>query len=448
MTHGPAPEPTPTKQWYQRWWVWVLIGASVVIGVAGRAASAGAEDGALVGSNFRVSDETAHSSAYHTDVASNPDATEYLVVWRDGREYSTRGSDIYAQRLSGTGSLLGSNVRVSDEMATSDEYGPAVVYNPDADEYLVVWVDTRDYATRGADIYAQRISSTGSPAGSNFRVSDEEAIGTDLSPAVGYSSNAGEYLIVWEDDRNEGTRGSDVFGQRVSTSGDPVGFNFRVSGKNATGDDWGPEVAYDPDDGEYLVVWSDRRESAIGSADIFAQRVSPSGSRVGFNFRVSGKNATGLDSDPEVAYDPDDGEYLVVWSDGRESAIRGADIFAQRVSPSGSRVGFNFRVSGKNATWIDQHAAVAYDPDDGEYLVVWGDGRKKRRDMDIFGQKVSPSGSRVGFNFRVSDLDAHDDQKSPAVAYNSDAGEHLVVWADAREYFTRGQDIFGQRVRP
>ena len=306
----------------------------------------------------------------------------------------------------------------------------------------------RDYSTRGSDIYAQRISSSGSPAGSNFRVSDEKAIGTDINPAVGYSSNAGEYLIVWEDDRNEGTRGSDVFGQRVSTSGDPVGFNFRVSGKNATGNDTNPALGYDPDDGEYLVVWRDGRESAIGGADIFAQRVSPSGSRVGFNFRVSGKNATGSDRDPAVAYDPDDAEYLVVWLDAREYSTRDTDIFAQRVSPSGSRVGFNFRVSGKNATWIVQNVAVAYSSDAGEYLVVWGDGRKKTRDMDIFGQKVSPSGSRVGFNFRVSDLAAHDDQKSPAVAYSSDAGEHLVVWDDSRELHGRGADIFGQRVRP
>ena len=141
MTDRTAPSPVPTKQWYQRWWVWALIGASVVIGVAGRAASAGAEDGALVGSNFRVSDETATSPKTHTDVASNPDATEYLVVWTDGRSGLLRGYDIYAQRLSGTGSLLGSNVRVSDEKATSNEIGPAVVYNPDADEYLVVWVD-------------------------------------------------------------------------------------------------------------------------------------------------------------------------------------------------------------------------------------------------------------------------------------------------------------------
>ena len=74
-------------------------------------------------------------------------------------------------------------------------------------------------------------------------------------------------------------------------------------------------------------------------------------------------------------------QYLVVWVDDRKSATPSFDIYGQRVSASGSRLGPDFRVSGRNATSDERDPAVAYNPDAGEYLVVWGDGRNGTQDI-------------------------------------------------------------------
>ena len=250
------------------------------------------------------------------------------------------------------------------------------------------WTEWIDLGRLSAEVYAQRVSGSGARIGDQFRVSGADAPSGEIDPAVAYNPDAGEYLIVWEDERNHRVSENDIYGQRVSTAGARVGFNFRVSGKNAVYSDKDPAVAYSPDAGEYLVVWSDDRALGTGhQRDIYGQRVSTAGARVGFNFRVSGKNAVYMAFDPAVAYNPDDGRYLVVWTDARKKRLRPDDVFGQMVSQAGARVGFNFRVSEKGFTSV--RPAVAHDPVTGSHLVVWWETRDATRGADIFGQRVS-----------------------------------------------------------
>src|SRR5215210_2383451 len=53
-------------------------------------------------------------------------------------------------------------------MAGCDQRHPAMVYNTTSGEYLVVWYDART-GTR-ADIYGQRVSSSGALVGGNFPI--------------------------------------------------------------------------------------------------------------------------------------------------------------------------------------------------------------------------------------------------------------------------------------
>jgi len=56
------------------------------------------------------------------------------------------------------GELVGWNLRVSRRAATFNEHSPALAWNPSAHEYLAVWEDHRNAATRGWDIYEQRLT--------------------------------------------------------------------------------------------------------------------------------------------------------------------------------------------------------------------------------------------------------------------------------------------------
>jgi hypothetical protein len=60
---------------------------------------------------------------------------------------------------------LGSDFRISGVLATALDSQPAAAWNGEADEYLVVWQDQRQLSTRGVEIAAQRVSAAGAPWG-------------------------------------------------------------------------------------------------------------------------------------------------------------------------------------------------------------------------------------------------------------------------------------------
>jgi len=91
-------------------------------------------------------------------VAYNSTSNQYLVVWKDWRNDATRGDDIYGRRVKASGKLAGGDFRISGPAATSNELGPVVAYNPTSNQYLVAWYDWRSGATRGSDIYGRRIA--------------------------------------------------------------------------------------------------------------------------------------------------------------------------------------------------------------------------------------------------------------------------------------------------
>src|SRR5260370_992256 len=82
--------------------------------------------------------------------------------------------------------------------------------------FLVVWEEHRNADTGFVDIYAARVSGAGVvldrggfPAGSGS--------GDRFTPAV--AAGLTDYLVVWQDSRNLGTSGQDIYGARVTTAG-------------------------------------------------------------------------------------------------------------------------------------------------------------------------------------------------------------------------------------
>jgi hypothetical protein len=57
------------------------------------------------------------------------------------------------------------------------------------------------------------------PLGPDFRVGGPYATADDGDAAVAWNGSADEYLVVWWDERNEGTSGSDIYGRRVGAGG-------------------------------------------------------------------------------------------------------------------------------------------------------------------------------------------------------------------------------------
>jgi hypothetical protein len=299
-----------------------------------------ASTGAEVGANdFRISDMgpdgNANIDGGLAAVAYNSTADEYLVVWIGDDPGGAKVNDeweIYGQRLDAlTGAEVGANdFRISDMGTDGDTaFGaepPAVAYNPNADEYLVVWWGD-DAIDGDLQIFGQRLdASTGVEVGTNdFRIGDTGPNG-GAWPAVAYNPSADEYLVVW----NGGGPGPDpeweIYGQRLDGStGLEIGANnFRISENGEAGAfiAWKPAVAYNASADEYLVVWNgddDIGSLVYGESEIFGQRLDGStGLEIGPNdFRISdmgpdGDTAFGA-REPKLPHNPRADDYLVVW---------------------------------------------------------------------------------------------------------------------------------------
>lgn len=334
--------------------------------------------GVLVGDDFRISGPLATAEEKAPAVAWN--GSEYLVVWEDTRNTAERQTDIYGRRVSAAGVALESDFRITGAGALGSEDSPAVAWS--GTEYLVAWEDTRNTAERKTDIYGRRVSAAGDPEGTDFRISGTNALDQEYQPAVVWGGT--EYLVIWEDSRDTATRGTDVRGRRVSAAGEPEGKDFRISGTSADADDKVPQVAWSGT--EYLVVWEDWRMDPGRQTDIYGRRVSAAGAPIGANFRICGPGASGWDWVPGVAWDDGRGHYLVVWQDERDYGNRGADIYGRRLSAIGARLGGDFRISGTGAT-SEYSPAVAWGG--AQHLVVWQDARGvPASGRDIYGRRV------------------------------------------------------------
>ena len=128
------------------------------------------------------------------DLAYNPDDDEYLVVW-SGYDTGGASADLEGQRVQADGTLVGDLIVVAQ--ASGDQTLPAVTYNPDQDEYLVVWTDYRNDVD--GDVYGQRVAANGSLAGDNFALGATEAL--QDTPGVTYNPDDDLYLAVWRDRR-------------------------------------------------------------------------------------------------------------------------------------------------------------------------------------------------------------------------------------------------------
>jgi hypothetical protein len=457
-----------------------------------------AATGTEVGTNdFRLSDMGPDGDAnYGADfpaVAYNDTNNEYLVVWYgddDTGGLVDEEYEIYGQRVSATGAEIGANdFRLSDMGPDGDTNyaggGPAVAYNSADNDYLVVWLGAD---TLGVEIFGQRVNAaTGAEIGTDLCLSDMGPDGDAnydaYVSAVAYNSAGNEYLVVWHGDDDTGPlvgEEFEIFGQRVVATGAEIGANdFRLSDMGPDGDayyDAGrPAVAYNGKNNEYLVVWEgDDNTGALvdGEYEIFGQLVdAATGAEIGANdFRLSDMGPDGdanYDAGtPAVAFNSAANEYLVVWSgeDDTDPLMDGEyEIFGQRVSATGAEIGTNdFRLSDmgpdERAYYDAFSPAVAYNGAGNEYLVVWwgvdDTGSLVIEEREIFGQRVSATGTEIGANdFRLSDMgpDGHTSYGaySPVVAYNSTEDEYLVVWEgddDTGGLVNNEYEIFGQRV--
>ena len=296
---------------------------------------------------------------------------QWLTVWRDNRNGGY--ADIYGSRISSSGTVTDpSGILIAASAQTQEK--PATAF--DGTNYLVVWQEDRGGGPP-FDIYGRLIDPAGNQVDVNA-IPISTSTGSQQYPAVAFDNDS-TYLVVWQDDR--GGSGDDIFGARVSTSGnalDPPG----IAISTATGRQRFPSIAFDGTN--FLVVWADERGGSASTDDIYGTLVEPDGNVVSPFGNVIADDDLWQDN-PSVAFDGTN--YLVVWDDYGSGTFE-EDIYGVRVNQSGYPIDdSSFAIS--TAAEGQYRPAVAFDGTN--YMVVWFD-RRNSNASDIYGARVHQSG--------------------------------------------------------
>ena len=171
---------------------------------------------------------------------------------------------------------------------------------------------------------------------------------------------AGNFVAVWTDNRNVH---NDIWMQRFDSDSNPIGGNQKVNDDLGTNDQSYSRVAMDKD-GNFVVVWHDNRD---GDYNIYAQRFDSSGNPVGFNFKINDDAGVARQVEPSIGMDSN-GNFVVAWIDGRDG---GQDIYVQRFDDTATPVGANLRVNEDTYTITGRGRVNVSMSDAGIFGVTW-----------------------------------------------------------------------------
>jgi hypothetical protein len=368
----------------------------------------------LIGQPFRISPVSSSDTVDRPAVAHDPGRNRFMVVYE-------HDSGVNAVCLTAQGATVASYV------ASTDGGDPDVVYNGWFDEYLVVW---HDYL----EIWGARVGGPCLPPpagiGAPFRIIEQLPNARFQFPAVAHNSHTDHrnYLVVAEIEDGD-AENYYVAAQRVY-SGGGLGAFYIITG--TMGGPWTrePDVAYNLDRNEYLVVYTQDPSRGWDSqaTNIYGRRVANSGT-------VALLDEHAIDDDPfgqrqpAAAANPLNASapYLVVYRDLTSGEDK-ANIWGRRIGGDG------IPLSGYISIAVDSSdnsalPAVAGSESLGGYTVAWSSAVPADSDLDVWARRVAGDGT-LQDSFRVSVPEGGHAGTSyeipPAVAGGSPVG--LVVW--------------------
>lgn len=250
----------------------------------------------------------------------------------------------------------------------------------------------------------------------DFQVNENVGDCNQSEPAIGVDKN-GNFAIIWRDERN-GVQ-HDIYCQRYSSDGNKLGPNFKVNDTTIFSANWYIPAISMNSSGNFVIVWIDSRERR---ADIYGQRYDKNGSKLGNNFKINDYADGCSQRFPDVCID-DSSYFIVVWKDKRNGDY---DIYCQRFNNNGVKLGVNFRVNDDIGNTKQYQPAIEADSL-GNFVVVWMDERYGN--YDIYCQQFAKSGTKLGINFRVNDDSGENHWSWPAISV-SDNGNFAVVWTN------------------
>lgn len=246
-----------------------------------------------------------------------------FVLWRDRRGGAT--SDLYAQRVNPSGTMLWTKNGVAVTTASLDQLSPVMV-SDGRYGFIATWHDARN----GLDynIWAARFRQDGTPAWTANGVPICTAAGSQQSTVIASDGAAGA-IVAWVDPRT--SIRPDVFAQRVDSLG-AVSWTANGVAVCATDSSQFIQTIVADKSGGAIFGWDDDR---AGFREVFAQHVNSGGTALWDPLGL--KIATGSGQrNLRSAVADGQGGCIFAWEDFRNGP--NSDIYAYRVTSIGTAV--------------------------------------------------------------------------------------------------------------
>jgi hypothetical protein len=296
-----------------------------------------------------------------------------------------------------------------------DAVESAVAYNTQSQEYLVVWYNDRPGCD---DIYGRRVSANSGVLGPRFFIAAGCPNQERRYPDVVYNSQHNEYLVVWE--HFDGSYYS-IHGRIVSATGGLPGSEFTISSGPALKNCYRPSVAYASTSDKYLVVW-ERQVVANISRDIEAQVLTGTGTLDGSNYLLATGTWAYAYGSPDLSYNHRSNGYLVVWEQLDKNASR-SDIYGHLVHGSGTPMsGPDIEIMKESTSQSNPAVAALPIAPSGQYLVTWEYGTSSRA---VCSRVVASDGTPATGLYVSGEIL---DEANPAVAGNESTQQSLAIW--------------------
>ena len=228
-----------------------------------------------------------------------------FITWFDNR---AGNYDIYSQRIGAGGAVQWTTNGVATCTMAADQLTPDIA-SDGADGVIITWTDFR--SSTDFNIYAQRVG----PSGAIVWVVDGVVMNNNVAYAqidpMIVGDGLGGAIISWTDYRTGTT--ADIYAQRVNSTGAVQWTATGVIICTAVGDQIFSQLVSDGNNGAYI-TWEDHRNA--GNSDIYAQRIA---SNAALNWAATGFEICTFANDQLRPYLVSNGNQgaIVVWQDFR-----------------------------------------------------------------------------------------------------------------------------------
>jgi len=347
--------------------------------------------------------------------AYNGTDREYRVVWFDSRIVGQ--NDVYSQRVSASGELIGENVTIISGPSSQTETG--IAYDGSRNRYLITWKNqSGEPGSPGFNhAYGGLASATGGLIGDVMDISN-----AGLEPTLVYNALSDEYFLEARNFAGGGVAG--IYGRRVSGEGALVGSNIIIATAGAPAP--AGQVAHNTNDNQYLATWRDQT-----AEDLKGRLVNADGTFPGSPFSISAFFPESLLT-ATVAFDPINDRYLVVYSE-----FCAGRMYGQFVTSAGEP-GASFLIDDSNPART--FPFMAYDAIHSVFFVAWQNSNTGK----IIGQLLGEDGSLLGDQLPFENPGSA--SGSPRIVANAEDGGFLVAWVDHAYSPPEHHDVLAQLV--